>query len=271
MNISTPSPKVGDGKRKPRPSARVGRRLAGFNLVDLTLLLAAVTVLVVFATTYRPPRRHSADISCINNLKQVGLAYRIWSNEHEERFPWQVHVAGGGIVPDRREIGEAFGEIVNAFRCISNELTVPKVLVCPLDNEREKATTFEPTGEIPFGGRPPAVGTQNLSYFAGWDARETSPQGLLSGDSNLGPGLSSGVGDAGLSGVVRKVGLSNRVGAGIAEQDVTWARGRHADKGMLGLADGSARRVASGQELREVLAAAAATTTNGVFRMVFTK
>ena len=50
-------------------------------------------------------------ITCINQLKQIGLAARMWSNDHNDTFP-----------PD--------------FLSMSNELASPKVLTCPADRRR---------------------------------------------------------------------------------------------------------------------------------------
>lgn len=57
-------------------------------------------------------RDKARSISCINNLKQIGLAARIWSNDN-----------GGEILP-------------TDFLTMSNELSTPKVLVCPADTNR---------------------------------------------------------------------------------------------------------------------------------------
>jgi hypothetical protein len=35
-------------------------------------------------------------ISCVNNLKQIGIATRIYATDNQDRFPWQVPQAEGG-------------------------------------------------------------------------------------------------------------------------------------------------------------------------------
>lgn len=47
-------------------------------------------------------------IRCVNNLKQIGLAGRVWANDYNEQYP-----------PD--------------FLSMTNELSTPKVLQCPSD------------------------------------------------------------------------------------------------------------------------------------------
>lgn len=62
-------------------------------------------------------RARAQSIACINNLKQVGLAIRIWANDNKDFSP-----------PD--------------FLSLSNELNTPKILVCPDDTNRIAATNF---------------------------------------------------------------------------------------------------------------------------------
>ena len=56
-------------------------------------------------------------VSCINNLKQIGLAARIWSNEHNEIFP-------------------------PSFASMSNELVKTSLLICPQDKAKKPAANF---------------------------------------------------------------------------------------------------------------------------------
>ncbi|MBL9170062.1 MAG: hypothetical protein JNN07_20175 [Verrucomicrobiales bacterium] len=245
-------------------------RETGFSRVGLLLVLAVVFALAGMGLSKLDRARvRAARISCVGNGKHVGLAFRIWSNDHEEQFPWARHQKDGGCVPNSSAVGEAFGEIVDAFRCLSNELTVPKVLVCPDDPVRIKSASFDPQAPAPFGGKPPAVETKNLSYVAGWDADETRAQGVLSGDSHFGELLPSGLGDAGRSGLNRSVSRLRREDA-IQETNVTWTSERHRGIGILGLADGSSHQVAPTQ-LPEFLLASVLTHSNEVFRIVFPK
>ena len=66
------------------------------------------------------------------------------------------------------------GDAVGIFRVMSNELSTPKILVCPNDTNRFAATNFTTD-----------LNHQTISYFVGLDAEEQYPQVILSGDDNL--------------------------------------------------------------------------------------
>jgi hypothetical protein len=84
-------------------------------------------------------RAKARGIACVNNLKQLGLAVRIWASSH-----------GGLLPPD--------------LLSLSNELVSPKILVCPEDTGRPAAADW--------GGFTPA----NVSYeFLAPSGDETEP------------------------------------------------------------------------------------------------
>jgi hypothetical protein len=110
-------------------------------------------------------------ISCINNLKQIGIATRIYATDNQDRFPWHVPHAEGGTAElakpktDTNAVLDSNGQPIfdaNAwlhFQALSNEISNPKVLRCPTDESRTQANSFssqKPRGAagrnvIPFG------------------------------------------------------------------------------------------------------------------------
>jgi hypothetical protein len=56
-------------------------------------------------------------IACVNNLKQLGLAVRVWATDNSDRFP-----------PD--------------ILSMTNEMSTPKILVCPADTGRTTASSW---------------------------------------------------------------------------------------------------------------------------------
>ncbi len=147
-------------------------------------------------------------MSCVNNLKQVGLAYRIWAGDNNDKYPMDISATNGGTM-----------ELVNGrnawldYLVMSNELSTPKILVCPQDEEHQPpATNFSSQ----LAG--------HISYFVGLDAGAKFPQTLLSGDDNFE-----------ISGAPVKSGLL----AISSNTPIAWSAARHKFSGNLLLADGS--------------------------------
>jgi len=141
----------------------------------LTLVEALVVIVVIggLAMIFLPallgghPHRHY--ISCTNNLKQVALAFKVWAGDNNDRFPMQVSATNGGAM-GLTDITDG----LKVFQVMSNELSTPKVIYCPEDTLHHfAATNF--TDDL----------TNKISYFAGADASDASPQMLLSGDDNF--------------------------------------------------------------------------------------
>ena len=144
------------------------------------LLIAAMTALLaclLLAAVQGRVRERSYRIQDTTNLKNIGLALRIFATDHNDQFPMRSHRKADGtlIVHQPDQIWRYWASL------LSNELSTPKLLVSPLPDApaRIRATTFAEaattTGQIPFNTN------RNLSYFLGLDADETRLQSLLAG------------------------------------------------------------------------------------------
>jgi hypothetical protein len=78
---------------------KTNRDLSAFTRIELVLLIG---IIAVFATlgamllSHRP-LQHSGDrISCAPNLKEIGMAYRLWAADNGNRNPYNQTVAKGG-------------------------------------------------------------------------------------------------------------------------------------------------------------------------------
>src|SRR5436190_2087525 len=144
------------------------RRAGAFSGWDLLIVLVTVALLLFFSPVFLRRPCSNVRIHCINNVKQIGLGFRMWANDHSEKFPMTDSATNEGTL---EFVGT--GEVFRHYLAISNELNTPKVLTCRSDTDRQRVATFA------------GLNDGNLSYFVGVDARETDPRTILCGDRNI--------------------------------------------------------------------------------------
>jgi len=111
------------------------------------LLLISSLILGLFTWVKLPPRAswpRPMPITCVNNLKQIGLGFLGWSLEHQGKFPFNVSTNQGGVLELCRPDSQGFEQNpVVVYKVLSNELANPAVLLCPDDHTRMPPVSFE--------------------------------------------------------------------------------------------------------------------------------
>ena len=126
VNITADSETATDAGRMKSgvAAARAGARRA-FTLTELVVVIAMVLLLALLVLpALKDARKRSSRIGCLNNLKQVGVAFRLWGGDNAERYPMASPVTNGGtmeLIPS--------GSVFPHFQVMSNEVNTPKILV----------------------------------------------------------------------------------------------------------------------------------------------
>src|SRR5215469_13751667 len=123
-------------------------KIRAFTLIELLVVIAIIAILAaLLLPALARAKQNALRIECVNDQRQCSISFRLWGGDNGDRYPMAISSAQGGasefvyhtsgstslVAPTPNQTATAPGA-GRVFQCMSNELSTPKIVICPADS-----------------------------------------------------------------------------------------------------------------------------------------
>jgi prepilin-type N-terminal cleavage/methylation domain-containing protein/prepilin-type processing-associated H-X9-DG protein len=119
------------------------RRLKAFTLIELLVVIAIISLLAaILFPVFAQARESARKTACLSNMRQIGLATRLYMDDYDERFPQTKQTDGQPALDDNAgqienpDIGSMFAMIlpyIARIQATEDMMKTQGVFACPSD------------------------------------------------------------------------------------------------------------------------------------------
>ena len=143
------------------------KTLRGFTLIELLVVIAIIAILAALLLPALSKSKEKAkSIGCINNLRQMGIASKIYADDHESRFCFTFQVRGDNV------FRKAWFNFLQPYQQTTN------LLLCPNKTKKFKELVALYPSEV----ADKAVSNYSMNFSLGgcdwpnvWDVKNWPP------------------------------------------------------------------------------------------------